>query len=481
MHLSPHDIFTGTLAIGIIVLAWVCAAVAIKNKLLTKFLGRKFLHIAAICSCAWAINGFENRVILAYIFLTFFFILLAMIRKGWMQVHNQTTYGVALFPLAFALLLFIPVLPIKVIVYAVLILGISDALAGITGEYFGKRKTIFLAEEKSWAGFIAFYISAFIISLLYFNDFSFYGILLCTMLALLPAVTELFSYRGSDNFTVPIFSVAWFLLIDHSAGNQPLALLIAALLFAGLSIFAQYQKWLTTSGAMAAFWMALLLYASGGLEVFIAPGIFLITGSLLSKLNKNQKEKEGRNAVQVFANGITGVIFIFIYGMLHQHVYLMEAFGIREYHSFLTLGNISFCISMADSASSELGIYFKGTVYDILSFKKMPVGVSGGISVQGTIAGLAGAMLLSFAISYAYHYPLIAFFWMSLIGFIGMLVDSILGSLLQVKYKTISGILTDDASPGAKKVKGFSWCTNDWVNIISNILVTLLFFYISKQ
>jgi len=481
MHLSPHDIFTGSVAMAIIVLTWVCAAIAIKNKLLTKFLGRKFLHVAAICTCAWAIQHFEDRNLLAYIFLTFFFILLAMIRKGWMQVNDQTTYGIALFPLAFALLLFMPVIPTNIIVYAVLILGISDALAGIAGQYIGKRKILFLAEEKSWAGFAAFYISAFIISLFYFNDFSAYGILLCILLALLPAVTELFSYRGSDNFTVPIFTVAWVLLIHDSTGDQPLALLTAALLFAGLSIFAQYQKWLTSSGAMAAFWMALLLYASGGLKVFIAPGIFLITGSLLSKLNKDQKEKAGRNAQQVFANGITGVILIFIYGILHQHVYLMEAFGIREYQSLLILGNISFCISMADSASSELGIYLKGDVYDIISFKEMPVGVSGGVSLQGTIAGLAGAMLLAFPIVIIYSYPFIAFIWFSLIGFIGMLVDSILGSLLQVKYKTIGGILTDEAMPGAKKVKGFSWCTNDWVNIISNLLVTLLFFYISKQ
>jgi uncharacterized protein (TIGR00297 family) len=480
MDLSQHDIFTGSVAIGMIVLAWICAALAIKNKLLTKFLGRKFLHVSAVCTCAWAIKDFENRILLAYIFLTFFFVLLAMIRRGWMQVNDQTTYGIALFPLAFALLLFLAVLPVNIIVYAVLILGISDALAGIAGEHFGKRKTVFLFEEKSWAGFITFFISAFLISLFYFNDLSSHGILLCTLLALLPAVTELFSYRGSDNFTVPIFSVAWVLLIHDLSGDQLVILLLATILFAGLSIFAKYRKWLTVSGAMAAFWMSLLLYASGGLKIFIAPGIFLIMGSLLSKLNDHQKEKDGRNAVQVFANGITGVILIFIYGLLHQHVYLMDAFDATDHRMYLILANISFCISMADSASSELGIYFKGTVYDIVSFKKIPVGVSGGISLQGTIAGLAGAMLISAAVVYAYQFPFIAFLLFSLTGFAGMIVDSILGSLLQVKYKTIAGTLTDDALPGAKKIKGFRWCTNDSVNIISNIVVTLLFFCIFR-
>jgi len=123
MDLSQHDIFTGCVAIGIIAAAWICAALCIKNKLLTRFIGRKLLHITAILTCAWAMNRFENRIVLAYIFLTFFVILLALIRKGWMQVNDLPTYGIALFPLAFALLLFIPVIPMRVIVYAVLILA----------------------------------------------------------------------------------------------------------------------------------------------------------------------------------------------------------------------------------------------------------------------------------------------------------------------------------------------------------------------
>ena len=468
MHLSQQDLFTGLITMAIIGFALLGIELALKNKILNKLFGRKLLHFTAICTCAFAIHRFENRLLTGSIFLLFFFILLGVIRKGWMQVNEYRTYGIALFPLAFAALLFIPFFSNFIIVYAVLILGISDALAGIFGEYFGKQKIIFLAENKSWIGFTAFYVSALAVSLFYFNNFSLHGILFCMALALLPAITELFSYRGSDNFTVPLFTAAWALLLIDLSAVQLQTLLLAAIIFALLSAFAVYKKWLTVSGATAAFWMALLLFITGGLKAFIAPGIFLISGSLLSKLNKTQKEKEGRNAKQVFANGITGIIFMILYGIVKEEIYLITAI-------------VSFCISMADSTSSELGFYFKGATFDILSFKKLQPGVSGGISAAGTLAGLAGAVLLAFITSYFYSFSLSVFLCILIAGFAGMLADSILGSWLQIKYKTLDGKLCDDEENGAKKVKGLSWCTNDMVNILSNMLITLLFFYIFKQ
>lgn len=465
MHLSQHDLYTGLIAVGIIALALLCIELLVKKQWLNKLLGRKFLHLTAICTCAWAINHFENRLLLAYTFLLFFFILLWVIRKGWMQVNEYKTYGIALFPLAFALLLFIPAVSNSIIVYAVLILGISDALAGITGEKFGKQKIVFLSETKSWAGFAAFFISAFIISLFYFNNFSMHGILLCLALAILPAITELFSYRGSDNLTVPLLTASWVMLILNFNNFQLLQLLVSILFFAALSIYVVYKKWLTISGAVAACWMALLLYATGGYKAFIAPGIFLVSGSLLSKLNKPATEKDGRNAIQVFANGIIGMLFMILYGITQQDIFLITAI-------------VSFVISMSDSTSSETGVYIKGVTYDILSFKKMEPGLSGGISLPGTLAGLAGGFFLSYITGYFYQFTLPEIFWITAAGFTGMMLDSILGSWLQVKYKTKQGVIIENKVQESEIFKGLSWCNNDMVNFISNLLITLLFWFI---
>ena len=462
MYLSQHDLLTGLIAFGIILLALAGIEISVKKEMLSKLIGRKLLHITAICACAYTIYTFENKTVLAYIFLIFFFILLAVINKGWMQVNEYKTYGIALFPLAFAVLLFIPVFPNSLIVFAALTLGVCDAAAGIAGEYFGKQKITFLFENKSWAGFTAFYISCFLLSVIFFQQFSFNGLLLWGILSLIPALTELFSYKGSDNLSVPIVTAVWayFVLQLNSYGIQLFSLYI--LIFLLLCIFAVYKKWLTVSGATAAMWMALLLLITGGLKAFIAPGIFLLSGSLLSKLNKNDKEKNGRNAIQVFCNGIVGISCLIIFAITHRQIYLLAAL-------------VSFCISMSDSVSSELGTYFKGNTIDIISFKKLPAGISGGISWQGTLFGLIGAAVLAAAVCFAYQFSIPVFVWVTVSGFTGMLIDSILGSAVQKKYTSATGEMTEDYEMNAVKLKGFSWCNNNTVNILSNVLVTVLF------
>ena len=463
MYLSQHDLLTGTITLSIILLVLFCIEITVKKKLLSKLIGRKLLHITAICSCAYAINAFENKTVLAYIFLSFFFVLLAVINKGWMQVNAYKTYGIALFPLAFSVLLFIPVFPNNTIVFAALILGICDAAAGLAGEYFGKQKITFLFENKSWAGFAAFYLSALLVSFCWYSfNLSANKLLLCALLALLPAITELFSYKGSDNFTVPVCAAVWMLLLKNLMPDDHQFLLICIVVFIALCFFAVYKKWLTVSGAIAALWMALLLLVTGGLKAFIAPGIFLLSGSLLSKLNNYTKEKNGRNAIQVFCNGIVGISCLIIFAVSQQQVYLLAAL-------------VSFCISMSDSVSSELGTYLKGTTVDILSLKKLPPGISGGISWQGSLSGLIGAAILAAAVCFAYQFSLTVFLWLTVSGFTGMLTDSFLGSAVQKKYTSATGAIIEDHEPNAVKVKGFSWCNNDMVNILSNILITALF------
>jgi len=472
MHLLRQDIFTGLTAMVVIACALTCMEWLIKNKRLASFWGRKLLHFIAVGTCAVTIYYFQNRVLLGNIFLLFFFILFIVVKKQWLKINEADSYGMAFFPLAFATLLFMPVFRINYILYAALILAISDAVAGLVGEFYGRQKIIFLFEKKSWAGFTAFYLSALLISLCYYS-FSPRYILLSIILALLPAITELFSYKGSDNFTVPVFAAVWIALLNPlvQEGHLQTLLLFILLfisLFIVLSVIAVYKKWLTISGAVAACWVALLLLITGGLKAFIVPGIFLISGSLLSKLNKEQKEKEGRNAIQVFANGIIGVLFMISYSLAHEKIYLITAI-------------ISFCISMSDSCSSETGVYCKGRTYDILSLKKMQPGLSGGISLQGTLAGLAGAIIISLVGTYVYHLSFSLFCLITLAGFTGMLTDSILGSWLQVKYNTLNNILAETYEPGAIKAKGLTWCDNNAVNLLSNIIITWLFFYILKQ
>jgi uncharacterized protein (TIGR00297 family) len=466
MFLIKVDLLTGLAAICTIGITLLLSEWAVKERKISPANGRKLLHIIAIGTCAWAIYRFENTKLLAGTFFFFFGVLLWVIHKGWLQVSQTKSYGIAFFPLAFGILLLVPVLPRELTIFAVLTLGICDAAAGLAGERWGKQKIVFLSESKSWTGFAAFFISLFLLTLFYFKLYSAEGLLVCAIVALLPALTELFSYKGSDNLTVPLATAAWVGLLHKIDSEAWPVFGLLILLFFLLCFFATAKKWLTISGATAALWMALFLYACGGAKAFIAPGLFLISGSLLSKLNRHDKEKNGRNAIQVFANGMVGIGCFILYNINGNPLFLTGAF-------------VSFAISMSDSVSSETGLFFKGRTVDITGLKKMAPGVSGGISLAGTLGGLLAAVVMAAAVDFAYQLSFALCSKIAALGFAGMLADSLLGSRLQAKYQSSTGLLSDDAAPGSILVKGYSWCTNDVVNVMANAVVTGLYLLVA--
>lgn len=481
MFLSLSDTRTGIVAILCIGLTILITQWGTRKKILTREIARKILHVFAVSCCAWAIWKFDNRVLLAWIFLLCTPLLWWVARRGWLGEGKEKSYGIAYFAPAFSLMLFVPALPADFIAYAALILAFCDSAAGLAGHYFAQKKIKFLFDEKSWAGFLAFYVTGFILSVVLIQPGGPYEWLFCFMLPVLPALTELFSYKGSDNFTIPVFTVVWLCLLLHlfvntaETGNaflrtnkeKVLQLLLLLPVLAILSYFAIRKRWLTVCGAAAACWMGLIIFTTCGIKGFIAPVLFLLGGSLLSKLNKPAKEKQGRNAIQVFSNGLAGTLCMIVYTVYNDE-------------QFLLASQIAFAIGICDSVSSEAGVYLKGRTWDVLSFKKLQPGISGGISWPGTLAGLLGAALLSAGVCGVYHYSLNTFFVIILFGFAGMLLDSVLGSRFQGKYKTAEGTVVEDKMPGALKINGLNWVSNDSVNLASTILTTAAFLLYEK-
>jgi uncharacterized protein (TIGR00297 family) len=465
MYLLQQDLITGFICLLLIAMALLFIEVFIKRNWISKKIGRKCLHIIAISTCGYCIATFKDRYLLALLFSIFFFLLLFVVHKKWLQINESTTYGIALFPLSFAVLLYCPFIPINNIVFAALCLAICDAMAGLAGERFGSEKIFFLGEGKTLVGFITFLLSCTMLAVVFFQVYSIEGLVGVFLLAFIVALTELFSIKGSDNFSIPIIAALASLLIQYITAQELLELILLNLFLILGCLVVVKRKWLTFSGAVAGLWMAQLIFVAGGFKGFYIPLFFLITGSLLSKIYKQPKETNGRNAIQVFSNGLVGVIFL-------------VAFKLSSESVFLYCSLVSFCISMADTCSSEIGQFFKQQTLDVITFKKVPAGLSGGVSIAGTLGGLLGAILIA-TLSYlvwSLHFTMVLF--CIIFGFLGMLLDSVLGSVLQAKYTTEDNQLIDYNISTAKKVKGYYWCTNDVVNILSNAIATLFFYLV---
>ena len=94
--------------------------------------------------------------------------------------------------------------------------------------------------------------------------------------------------------------------------------------------------------------------------------------------------------------------------------------------------------------------------------------------------GLAGASFIATTGYWLLPYP--SLYWIvliTLLGFAGMLLDSVLGALFQVTYRDDqTGELMDVCPPEGTKVAGLLWVNNDLVNFIAILLTAALAAYL---
>ena len=153
-------------------------------------------------------------------------------------------------------------------VIAMLVMGLSDSIAALTGVAYGRKKYLVEgADTKSIEGSVCFFLSTFIIVEIALLLFSPDGRLDCILVALLIAILvtmfEAISLQGADNLAVPlgtIFILAKNTPPDTSAILIQFAVLAIALLYAAVVAY-PFAK-VSSTGVLS---MALAIYTAGGL------------------------------------------------------------------------------------------------------------------------------------------------------------------------------------------------------------------------
>ncbi len=126
---------------------------------------------------------------------------------------DRKTYGSFLLPVAICSTYYFAVLYENTVLFIlpVLILSISDPLAGIAGKRYGWKK---ITSQKTITGTFTFFLSAFIICYVILFFLSKTGNILCISLGIssVACITELITPRGIDNVSIP-FSIILSLFI----------------------------------------------------------------------------------------------------------------------------------------------------------------------------------------------------------------------------------------------------------------------------
>lgn len=166
--------------------------------------------------------------------------------------------------------------------------------------------------------------------------------------------------------------------------------IIAALLVSSAtSIIAIGIKALTLRGGIAMWLMGFWIYLSLGWKGFLIPVVFFALASCFTKMGYERKcakpvaERRGgqRGVKEVLANGIVPLVLTVPIVLTDSNLFRLGYVG-------------AWATALCDTSSTELGVLWGRKTFLIKSRALVPPGASGAISLEGTAAGLAAALLL---------------------------------------------------------------------------------------
>lgn len=206
-------------------------------------------------------------------------------------------------------------------------------------------------------------------------------------------------------------------------------LLVGAVAAGAIAGIARHRALLSASGQWTAFALGVLAAAAGLAWAALLVAFFVAATSLtlwgadekLRLAERTVPRGRERNALQVVANGGVYVLLALLFTRAGDARWALGALG--------ALGAAS-----ADTWSTEVGTLLGGAPRSIATARALPIGMSGGVTVAGLVAGLGGAAFVG-AIGAAFL-PLPwapAAGLATAAGFAGSVGDSLLGATLQSK------------------------------------------------
>ena len=246
-------------------------------------------------------------------------------------------------------------------------------------------------------------------------------------LAVAATVLEAASPEGLDNLSVPLGVTGLYAVLFLPAG--PFTPAVAGVLLSGaVALAALRLGLLTVPGALGAVGVGALAFVFGGWPLWLLLMWFFGSSNVASRLMR--RWRGGAHKLrQVLANSVPFLACALAYAGTGEAWFLIVAAG-------------ALAASTADTWASEVGMYSRKPPVNIVTREPMQRGLSGGVSPLGLAATTVGAvssaflaMLLFHAFGFAVPTGPTAFLFVIACGIVGSLVDSLLGVLLQAKYR----------------------------------------------
>tara|TARA_B100001029_G_scaffold143532_1_gene123357 strand:- start:357 stop:1103 length:747 start_codon:yes stop_codon:yes gene_type:complete len=217
-------------------------------------------------------------------------------------------------------------------------------------------------------------------------------------------------------------------------------------------IFLGYRlPFLTNKGWIHAGVLGTILFGSIGWNGWLSVCIYLLLGTLVTKIGYKNKASRGiaearggqRGPENVWGSAATGCSLALFSCIWPDHLTL-----------FMVGFAASFSAKLSDTFSSEIGKRFGKRTFLITTLKAVAPGTEGAISIEGSVAGLLGSLMMTIVmIKLSIISGLSIAFIVLLSGYLATILESFIGASVQDKI---------------------DWMTNELVNSIQTSIAAII-------
>jgi len=209
--------------------------------------------------------------------------------------------------------------------------------------------------------------------------------------------------------------------------------MISIILVSALLLVSKLRDMLDSSGLLAAMGVGLTVSLLGHWTWLVILIVFLFVGSMATKWRFEEKRAL---SIQESNEGARGWRNVMANGAAASLVAVLAWFGEGDWYFLAVACSVS--VALSDTLASEIGSLDPRT-RSIITLEAVPPGTNGGMSPTGTAAALLGALLIAAVavlLAPVYGEPMSVasiFVVVTIVGWLGCQVDSILGELLENK------------------------------------------------
>ncbi|MEL6937418.1 MAG: TIGR00297 family protein [Cyanobacteria bacterium J06607_17] len=222
--------------------------------------------------------------------------------------------------------------------------------------------------------------------------------------------------------------------------------------------FVSPKKLLTPMGYLHAWALGVIIWSCLGWQAYAVTLVYFAAGSAVTKVGFAEKEAAGiaedrggvRGPGNVWGSALTAAIcalLVWVTGLTSAPVLGLSN---GEMAQLLILGFVaSLSTKLSDTSATEIGKAYGQRTFLITTLQPVPRGTEGAVSLEGTLAGVVGSLILAIAAWGIGFIPAVGIVICAIAAFVATTMESLIGATIE------------DKLPGL---------THDVVNIINTLI-----------